>query len=112
MTTTYRIDTITSENSKDSLTDVCTQVWWEATALETVSGVTHAGTCGGSVDLDDPDPNNFKAYADLTESDVIAWVKAKMGTDNETRVDENLANQIALSKEAAAPTRKEGLPWG
>lgn len=53
----------------------------------------------------DPSDSNFIPYADLTEADVVAWVKAK---EDVTSVENFLAAQIAEQKN---PTTVAGVPW-
>jgi hypothetical protein len=53
----------------------------------------------------DPSDSNFIPYADLTEADVVAWVKAK---EDVTSVENFLAAQIAEQK---SPVTIDGLPW-
>ena len=48
----------------------------------------------------------FKAYADLTEADVLAWCKADgVGAKNEALITSNITNKIA------AQANSTGMPW-
>ena len=48
----------------------------------------------------------FKAYADLTEEDVLAWCKADgVGAATEARITSNITNKIA------AQANSTGMPW-
>jgi hypothetical protein len=90
-----------------------TTAHWSASDSETVGSgedaVVHTGHSYGAVGLTpDHTAEDFKAYADLVESDVITWVKDSLGTDEVTRVEEGIAAQIAESK---APSTATGLPW-
>ena len=62
-----------------------------------------------NVELDAPDPDDFTAYADVTEESAIDWVKAKLGSEEldlrEARLDANIENQ----ENPPAPT--SGKPW-
>ena len=50
--------------------------------------------------------SDFKAYADLTEADVLAWCKADgVGAATETRITSNITNKIA------AQANSTGMPW-
>lgn len=111
MAVTYKIQTVHSRNEKDSLTDVCDWFYWLAIDQETVSGVVYEGTVAGQCELDDPDSNNFIAYADLTEAIVLGWLTAKMPAEEKTRIENEIANQIAILKENNVVTSKQGLPW-
>jgi len=48
----------------------------------------------------------FKAYADLTEADVLSWCKADgVGTKAEALITSNITNKIAASANST------GMPW-
>lgn len=47
-------------------------------------------------------------FADLTEAQVVGWVKDALGEDKVQEVEAALAGQLA---EQAAPTKAAGLPW-
>ena len=48
----------------------------------------------------------FKAYADLTEADVLAWCKADgVGAKTEALITSNITNKIA------AQVNSTGMPW-
>ena len=60
----------------------------------------------------DPTDPDFIPYADLTEIEVINWIKANLGQEAvdeyESEVEAELTAKIA---EEAAKTTQEGLPW-
>ena len=60
----------------------------------------------GEVELERP--KTLIPYKDLTESKVLEWVKAKLGTDEVTRVEKWLEDEIALIN---APVTGTGKPW-
>jgi len=79
---------------------------WRASDSETVGEVEHSGssygTCGFTPDAD---ADGYTAYADITEAQVIEWVKADVDAD---AVEASIAAQIADSK---APAITAGVPW-
>ena len=79
---------------------------WRASDSETISEVEHSGssygTCGFTPDAD---ADGYTAYADITEAQVIEWVKADVDAD---AVEASIAAQIADSK---APAISTGVPW-
>lgn len=79
---------------------------WQASDSETVGEVEHSGssygTCGFTPDAD---ADGYTAYADITETQVIGWVKADVDAD---AVEASIAAQIADSK---APAITVGVPW-
>ena len=50
----------------------------------------------------------YTAYADITESQAIGWVKDNMGEEAVTALEDSIAAQIADSK---APAISTGVPW-
>ena len=63
----------------------------------------------GEVDL--PRPSSLVPYADLTESTVIGWVKAKLDADKEgsvSAIETNVDTQVDLLK---PPSHGAGVPW-
>ena len=53
-------------------------------------------------------PSALIPFADLTETQVIGWVKDKLGADKVTQLETALDNQISEQK---APTKATGKPW-
>ena len=82
---------------------------WRASDSEVVGDDTHSGssygTCGFTPDAD---AEGYTAYADITEAQVIGWVKDDMGEEAVTGVEDSIAAQIADSK---APAITTGTPW-
>jgi len=79
---------------------------WRASDSETVGEVEHTGSSYGSCGFTpDADADGYVAYADITEAQVIEWVKADVDAD---AVEASIAAQIADSK---APAISTGVPW-
>ena len=60
----------------------------------------------GEVQLEKP--KTLIPYNKLTESQVLEWVKAKLGSEEVARIEKKLEDVIALIK---APTTELGKPW-
>ena len=60
----------------------------------------------GEVELEKPE--TLIPYKDLTESKVLEWVKAKLGTDEVARIEKWLEDEIPLINTPATGT---GKPW-
>ena len=86
---------------------------WQCTNSETVgsgdSAVVHTGTVSG-MESYTPDASaaGYKAYASVTQANVIAWVKATLGSEKVTEVETKVAAQITKSK---TPPTAWGKPW-
>lgn len=86
---------------------------WQCTDSEVVgsgdSAVTHTGNVAGMESFTpEPDADGYIAYNDLTEANVIGWVKDLLGSDEVTRVEGKVAAQITKSK---TPPTSWGVPW-
>jgi hypothetical protein len=108
MAVTWKIAACDRTVSLGGEADVITNVHWDVTDKETVDGVDHYGRQYGSVGIDTDDLSSFTAYADVTEAAAIAWAKAALGSDEVTRLEEDVAAQITLSK---TPVTGTGVPW-
>jgi len=79
---------------------------WRCNAEETVGDVTYSasayGTCGFTPDATADD---FVAYDDLTEADVLAWVWDSVDKD---ATESSLTQKIEADKN---PVTTTGLPW-
>ena len=53
-------------------------------------------------------PETLIPYKDLTESTVLGWVKAALGTEEVARVEKWLEDEIALIN---TPVTGTGKPW-
>jgi hypothetical protein len=75
---------------------------WRASDVDGEHSGSSYGACGFTPDAD---ADNYTAYADITETQVIEWVKADVDAD---AVEASIAAQIADSK---APAITAGVPW-
>ena len=75
---------------------------WRASDADGEHTGSSYGTCGFTPDAD---ADGYTAYADITETQVIGWVKADVDAD---AIEASIASQIADSK---APAITVGVPW-
>ena len=78
---------------------------WRATDSDGDHSGSSYGTCGFTPDAS---ADGYVAYDNLTEENVIGWVKGSMGEEAVTGVEDSIAVQIADSK---APAISVGTPW-
>tara|TARA_Y100000052_G_C2884739_1_gene47526 strand:- start:39 stop:365 length:327 start_codon:yes stop_codon:yes gene_type:complete len=108
MAVTWNVGSLESTKTVGSLSDVVTTVHWTASDSETVGSDTYTGRSYGSVSIAEADSSSFIAYADIKESDAVAWAKASLGSDEVTAIETSIAAQIT---EAKTPTVTSGVPW-
>ena len=82
-----------------------------AVAAETSTSKTFVANTTEFVDLDDPDPDDFTAYASVTEKIVIDWAKTKLGASELSAIEARLDASIADEESPPAPTTGSGVPW-
>ena len=109
---TYGYLTSTQYDIKGSKGDnQITTLHWQCTDSEDVTTdgktVTHNGRVYGSIGIPEPS-GTFIEYAKVTHDNCVTWCKAIMGDDKVKSCEDNVANQIALSK---TPVTGSGVPW-
>jgi hypothetical protein len=68
---------------------------------------TYSAGAYGSIGLERPE-GELIPFADLTEEQVVGWVKEKLGEEAVTNVETALQAQL---DEQRNPTKAAGLPW-
>ena len=94
-----------SNLESDTETGGVITVHWRCTAADGDHSGSSYGTCGFTPDSS---ADGYTAYADITETQAIGWVKDSMGEEAVTGVEDSIAAQIADSK---APAITTGTPW-
>ena len=106
ITYTYKIIKIHTYPTFNELTDVVKDIEYEYTGVEGTGDDKKTAVIYRTCSLGDPDPANFKAYADLTEADVREFVKETVNIDhNKFMIGQMIAEQNLPAKEDKA------LPW-
>jgi hypothetical protein len=107
MSTTYtwEITNLESFETINELTNVVSVIYWTLRAEDGFNSTTINGT----VNLDAPTADTFVNYNDLTQEQVISWVKTKLGITLETGYYQYLDEKLLeLTKPAIISTP---LPW-
>ena len=98
MAVNWTISTLERNTSDDGVV----VAHWRASDVDGDHSGSSYGTCGFTPDSSS---EGYTAYADITESQAIGWVKADVDAD---AVEASIASQIAESK---APAISTGVPW-
>ena len=67
---------------------------------------TYSAGAYGSIGFERPE--NLIPFADLTEDEVVSWVKEALGEDKVAEVEAALQNQLDQQRN---PTKAAGVPW-
>ena len=98
---TWDVSTVDTYPTKDSKSDVVYNVHWRLTATDDTNkdsdGNNWTATTYGSQNVDTSDLSSFTAFADLTASNVQAWVEAALTSDTVTSMKTSLDAQITES---------------
>jgi hypothetical protein len=78
------------------------------TAHYTVDAKDDAYSAGAYGSIGFERPENLIPYADLTEDEVIGWVKDALGAEKVEEVEAALQNQLDQQRN---PTQAAGVPW-
>ena len=96
---TWDVSTVDTYPTKSSKSDVIYNVHWKLTATDNSNqdedGVNISETVYSTQLLDTSDLSSFKAFADVTVSDVQGWVETAIGADEVTEIKAGLDAQIA-----------------
>ena len=90
----FKINAVDCYTSKDGLEKVAYNVHWSYFGTDG----THTASMIGVQSIGEPNPENFVAFEDLTEEQVIGWISASMDVE---KMQENLDKQLA---ELVSPT--------
>lgn len=90
---------------KDGEQDVVFTVHWRCNGNDGDYSGTSYSTQGVTLDPDAP----FTLYADLTQEQVIGWVKDAMGVERVAEIEASVAAQIENQKNP--PVVSPALPW-
>lgn len=92
------------------LQGIIVQTTWTCTGTdeEGDEGVFNGATPFG---LDDVSPDDFVAYEDLTEAQVLAWIQAVVVGAYKEHVDAQIAKQISAKKTPVEEVSEGAFPW-
>jgi hypothetical protein len=116
----WKITGIRKANGND-LNNIIIGTTWTVTATE--SGTEYSGTFTGATpfDLTTVDPDNFTPYNELTEAQVLSWIKSVASGSNESNpsvpssywghITERIQKQIDEQKYTIENVMEMSLPW-
>lgn len=87
----YKINLLEVNPSLNGLNDVITRVHFTYTGTDSISG--HSGSFQGITPIENPNPETFISFNNLTEAEVIEWVKISHPLEH---MQEQITKQIEL----------------
>jgi hypothetical protein len=108
-TYTWALKTIRKTDQSD-LQGVIVQTHWTCTGTDTAG---NEGVFSGATPFNpqEIDPNNFTAYEDLTEAQVLGWIQAVVVGDYWAHVQAQIAKQIDAKKNPVEEVAEGSFPW-
>ena len=100
---TWKIESMVVKPQDGSHNDVVVTTTWRCTATSGDYSASNHGSMGFASPSDD-----FIAYPDLTEADVLGWIWEN-GVDK-AEVEANVARELDM--QVNPPTVAKPLPWG
>ena len=98
----WKIENMIVKPVDGAYTDAVVTATWRCTAVDGDHSASNYGSMGFASPTD-----NFIAYPDLTEADVLGWVWAN-GV-NKSEVEANVARELEM--QVNPPTVPKPLPW-
>jgi hypothetical protein len=113
LTYTWKIRSLKKQDDPSvELNDIIVQTYWECTGTD-ASG--NSGTFSGATPFepDQVDPDNFTSYEDLTEDQVLSWIKAVVNGNAgyKAHIDEQIQKQIDAIISPMVEVNSDALPW-
>ena len=100
------------KQSDDQVTDAVVQTYWECTGTDADG---NSGKFSGATpfNLATIDPDNFTAYASLTENQVLGWIQDIVNNDEsyKAHIDGQIQKQIDLEKSPITEVESGAFPW-
>jgi len=115
ITYTWNFNPLETKPTEGDLSDVVTTIHWQ---LHGTDDETNASSSSiGTVSVGAADPDNFTAFADLTEATVKGWVLneiadaalSETAEQAEARLQQNISNDIDRINNP--PTVNRTAPW-
>lgn len=92
-------------------TDFVTTVIYKVNCTEEVDGKEYKALEVSSIVIEPKEKEGFVAYSDLTEEQVISWVKDKLGEEGVSSIEKSLASQVDKKINPPVVPVNKALPW-
>ena len=91
--------------------DFVTTILYEVDCTEEVDGKEYKSSSLGSIVIEPKEEEGFVAYSDLTEEQVVGWVKSSLGTEGVESIEKSLASQVDNKINPPVVPVVKPLPW-
>ena len=92
-------------------TDFVTTILYRVNCTEEVDGKEYRASSAGSIVIEPKEEEGFVPYANLTEEEVVGWVKSSLGTEGVESIEKSLASQVDNKINPPVVPAVKPLPW-
>ncbi len=107
---TWKIKSLYSEDIDTENDFVVTSIC-EVVCTEDVDGAEYKASSLTSVVFVPKEEKDFVAYSDLTEEQVVGWVKESLGKEGVDSIEKSLASQVDKKINPPVVPTVKPLPW-
>ncbi len=91
--------------------DFVTTILYEVDCTEEVDEKEYKASAVSSIVIEPKEEKGFVAYSDLTEEQVVGWVKQLLGTEGVKSIEKSLASQVDKKINPPVVPVVKPLPW-
>ena len=106
ITKTWHIENVTCNPQVGELKNYVVFAYWKLICTDGVSSSSMKGTATFNIDENKTD---FTLYEDITEPEMVSWVKSALGKDIVENYESYVETQV--SRYTTKPTISANLPW-
>jgi len=92
-------------------TDFVTTILYRVYCTEEVDGKEYKASAVSSIVIEPKEEEGFVAYSELTEEQVVGWVKESLGTEGVESIEKSLASQVDNKSNPPVVPVVKPLPW-
>ena len=92
-------------------TDFVTTILYRVYCTEEVDGKEYKASAVSSIVIEPKEEEGFVAYSELTEEQVVGWVKESLGTEGVESIEKSLASQVDNKSNPPVVPVVKSLPW-
>lgn len=109
ITYTWKLTSLKKQNT-NNLNSVVVQTYWQKIGTDEDG---NEGLFSGATPFNpaEVDPQNFTSFENLTEEQVLNWIKAVVVGSYEQHVNERILEEINSKKSPIEDVSAENLPW-
>jgi hypothetical protein len=110
ITYTWKLTSLKKYDNYEGTDHVVFQTYWKKTGTDE-NGNTGEFSGATPLDITAINTGTFISYSELTEEDVLSWIKPVVVGEYERHVNEKIADQIRAKSMVEVQIESNNLPW-